>query len=916
MPASLNPTADVSALGADEARRLFDLGHAVAIDQDLPSVFRLAMEACAALVRADEVFLFVEDSQKGPGAPSLRACMHGVPPQTSARAHDCEPEARAMAIAALRGGPWRRSGPGSFECVLLASRDLALGCLVAARLSEEAFESQARLRLRWIADSVSLALQSAERAARQQHHAREILLLTDVASQSAELSVDGFMPAIAARIGREYRLGFCGIYFLDPQRAEVVLAHGWRPGGTYTPALSRVSADVGLFGRVLSSLTPRRGDTEDLILPEWVAQAGRLNVSHFLVMPLVAKGRAIGLLVVGRDKPITDEEARILFALCIQVAVVADNTQLLGEARRRATDLALLQSIGLAMSGSLDTNAVLRAALDALRSALEVDGVRVYRRRGGVFESLMYKGPILAQRDDWKTLEAGHPLLKRPLEAGRAVELPPEALPDPVRSALQEIQAESLAAVPLLLTAVDRGESSSDGVLVVGRHVRRPFGTSELAMLDAVAGQLTIALRNAELYEETRRRAEDLTIMYEAGRALLDGTTLDTMLERTAVQLARLAGVRAAVFLLVDEERQNLVGRSPRPSGPPVEYCISLTSASLAAQAVRELRPCESRDLSKDEDVAAARLDWEPGWALALPLRARDQTLGVMILADPDTHRQLSSAETDHVMAVGNQVAIAVDRARIMAALATSLRDLEEAQKQLVRRERLAALGGLAAHVAHEVRNPLGVIINSLGLLSKLADLSGDARRVYSIIREEAGRIDQIVNDMLDYTRPTEPRLVPGDVARVLGDAVASARAAERSRGTPVDEIRTETVCDPRLPPVPMDDRLLHQALVNLLSNAYQSTGGAGTVRVEATLLQDDRACIRISDSGPGLTDDARAHLFEPFFTTKAKGSGLGLAMVKRIVDGHRWEIDVRTERGNGTQFTITFPLGPRSADG
>jgi signal transduction histidine kinase len=240
--------------------------------------------------------------------------------------------------------------------------------------------------------------------------------------------------------------------------------------------------------------------------------------------------------------------------------------------------------------------------------------------------------------------------------------------------------------------------------------------------------------------------------------------------------------------------------------------------------------------------------------------------------------------------------------------------ELEKAQSQLLRRERLAALGELAALVAHEVRNPLGVIFNCLGSLAKLVELDGDARRVYEIIREEADRLNRIVGDMLDYTRPSEPQLRPGALDRVLADALQSARASEKNRGTPVDHIHTSLAVDAELPPVPMDERLVHQAMVNLLSNALQSVPKGGHVRLSGQLATENGrrvARIEVADDGPGIPEELTARLFEPFFTTKATGSGLGLAVVKRIVDGHRGEVGVRTSPGQGTTFIVDLPLEP-----
>jgi signal transduction histidine kinase len=279
-----------------------------------------------------------------------------------------------------------------------------------------------------------------------------------------------------------------------------------------------------------------------------------------------------------------------------------------------------------------------------------------------------------------------------------------------------------------------------------------------------------------------------------------------------------------------------------------------------------------------------------------------EQTVGVFVLFDSDKERVVSQEELDRVMAVGNQVAIAVERSRLNTRLI-------QAQAQLVQKERLAALGQMAAHVAHEVRNPLGVIVNSLGTLARFVELTGDAKRVYEMMRQEAGRLDRIVSDMLDYTRPTEPRLVPASLNRVLRDALTSAAAAERTRNPAVDNIHLSLEVSPGLPMVPMDDRLMHQALVNLLTNAFQSLGKVGRIEIGGRLSEDGRfAEISVADDGLGISAEVKARMFEPFYTTRAKGSGLGLAIVKRIVDDHNGEILVESEPGQGTRFVLRLP--------
>jgi signal transduction histidine kinase len=294
---------------------------------------------------------------------------------------------------------------------------------------------------------------------------------------------------------------------------------------------------------------------------------------------------------------------------------------------------------------------------------------------------------------------------------------------------------------------------------------------------------------------------------------------------------------------------------------------------------------------------------------LALPLQVRDRRIGAAVLVDTQGPRHFAPAEVDRATAIANQLAVVVEHARLYEDLRRSYADLRRAQDQLVHRERLAALGELASVVAHEVRNPLGVIFNSLGSLRRILRPEGDAKMLLDIVGEEADRLNRIIGDLLDFARPTLPTLRPEALDRVLEEALSAALAQARG---PVD-VRREVA--PDLPLVPVDARLLRQALVNVILNAVQAMPEGGPLSVRAR-ARDGFAVLEVEDAGPGIPDEVRHRIFEPFFTTKATGTGLGLAVVKRILDGHRGRIEVSAAPGGGTTFALHLPLAPLDAQG
>jgi signal transduction histidine kinase len=179
---------------------------------------------------------------------------------------------------------------------------------------------------------------------------------------------------------------------------------------------------------------------------------------------------------------------------------------------------------------------------------------------------------------------------------------------------------------------------------------------------------------------------------------------------------------------------------------------------------------------------------------------------------------------------------------------------------------------------------------------------AGDAKMLFDIVEEEADRLNRIVGDLLDFARPSAPDVQAELLGRVAEDAVAS---AVQPHTAPIEVVRE---LDPDLPPIVMDARLVRQAILNVAINAVQAMPRGGRLIVR-TRREGDSALVELEDTGAGIPHEVRERIFEPFFTTKASGTGLGLAVVRRIVEGHGGQVRVESVPGQGTTFTLRFPL-------
>jgi PAS domain S-box-containing protein len=239
------------------------------------------------------------------------------------------------------------------------------------------------------------------------------------------------------------------------------------------------------------------------------------------------------------------------------------------------------------------------------------------------------------------------------------------------------------------------------------------------------------------------------------------------------------------------------------------------------------------------------------------------------------------------------------------AGRASIVRDVTERDRireELLRNEHLAALGEMAAAVAHEVKNPLAAIHGAVRVIGKSFPPDDARAAVVDEVQRQVRRLDATVRDLLTFARPATPRYHDVDFAEFSGRILRVLREEPALKAH-----RVET----RVPPglrVRADPQLLETILLNLLLNAGEALGDrAGRIQLEAE-RDGDGARITVRDDGPGVPDEARPHIFKPFFTTKHRGSGLGLTIVKKLVEVMGGRIELETAPGRGAAFTVTLP--------
>lgn len=254
------------------------------------------------------------------------------------------------------------------------------------------------------------------------------------------------------------------------------------------------------------------------------------------------------------------------------------------------------------------------------------------------------------------------------------------------------------------------------------------------------------------------------------------------------------------------------------------------------------------------------------------------------------------------------------DLGRNFKRMVKQLRDSREEidrlhRTQMSRAEHLATLGELATGLAHEIRNPLAGIAGVIDIVARDLPAASPARAVVKDVRQEISQINHIITDLLQTARPHPPEIRRSNLNTTVEHAVMLARQQALSK-----PIQVEFRANESLPEVEHDSNQIHQVMLNLLLNAIQAIDGPGKVTIELG-QQHDFVAVTVSDTGRGIPPEHLPNIFRPFYTTKGNGTGLGLSLVRRIVEDHLGHIEVASAAGAGSKFTVLLPVRRRSAE-
>lgn len=461
------------------------------------------------------------------------------------------------------------------------------------------------------------------------------------------------------------------------------------------------------------------------------------------------------------------------------------------------------------------------------------------------------------------------------------------------------------------------------------RYQRRPGALmGALDVYEPVVNRILTIVALAFVQEREKavgRGREQLAALVEAGMTLAAERSLESVLERIAEVACRLLGARyGALGVLdekgglgqfitagIDEEGKARIG--PLPVGKGILGVL-----------VREAKPLRLRDLAQDPRAHGFPPNHPPMRSfLGVPIISKGRVFGNLYLTEKQGAEEFSKEDEKLAVTLAAQAAIAIENASLYEELRRSYDELKQSQHLLVRQEKLASLGRLAAGLAHELNNPLSSVAGFAEALQRRAGGEGVAdqpgatelQEYLTMIQAEVSRAAAIVRRLLDFARQREPAFGPIDLQGVVAEAVSFVE-----RQASLANQRITVAPFPEAYEVLGDPQMLQQVFLNLLTNALDAIEGDGEIRIAARRQEEavgrglGRASVAVvvSDNGSGISPEDLARVFDPFFTTKevGKGTGLGLAICQSIVEQHGGTIEVQSEGlGKGTVVTVRLPL-------
>ena len=818
----------------------------------------------------------------------------------------------------------RESGIQRMLSVPILSGDDLLGVLAVRSRNETLALEENRSLVVSFAARAAVAMQNARTYAEAVRRAGRLRDLVAVSrSITASLDASDVMQRIAQAAAGMTPGALAAVHVFDEERrllrAAAVSGTEWEGVPMERPY------NAGLPGLVAEQhspvLIPQPHSHSRTLAPEWWAR--RPKATYYGV-PIDVGESFVGVLDYILPEGLPDaEEQEALRLLAAQAGVAIRNARLYQAERLQADRIRALAAINQRMSGALDLDELLRTISLSAGQLSGVPFVSFWLADDTQRTLSMAGGSVAEIADDFPRRLARY-------EEGATGWVARHRTPLNIDDVFQDERMlshawwrrwglRSFAGYPILA-----GEQLLAVVAFCAAEPIR-FSGDTADIIDMFVAQASVAVQNARLYREAQRRRDVAEVIARLGRELTG--TLDP--ERIAAHVARgivdMLGVRgAAVYRYEPATGELHVLSAFGPEVEAVRGVVLQPGEGVTGRAIAERKVFVTPDVLNEPRVELsaelrARIELRDfRSAVGVPLVTHERIIGAIGLGDR-AGREFSADELQALQAFADQAALALENARLYESARDSLTRLRDTQAQLVQAAKMSALGQLVSGVAHELNNPLSVIIG-YGQLLLGRDMAEPLRRPVELMVSQGDRMAKIVRNLLYFARQRPP-----ERSAVRIDHVMEQTLALRLNQLTLSGVTVAKEFAPTLPVITGDAQQLEQVFLNLLLNAEQAILEArprGRIILRTFVRADGAAIIaEVVDDGPGIPPEALPRVFEPFFTTKVvgMGTGLGLSVSYGIIEEHGGRLSVQSRPGE-TVFTLELPItkppAPKDGEG
>jgi GAF domain-containing protein/ActR/RegA family two-component response regulator len=706
---------------------------------------------------------------------------------------------------------------------------------------------------------------------------------------------------------------------VDPSlgTADMPIELGYDQGGTGWVARNRAP----LFVDDVST-------DERLVAFGWARDRGLLA---FAGVPVVSGDTLLGVLTLNlrRGEGLGEDSRALLISFASQAALAVRNARLFSEAQARRREAESLAGLGRVLAQTLDPVAMAQEIADCVRALIGTHTSGLYRLEPGSGDMVAVaisgdagptqgRGIVFPRGTGVASLAAQE---RRPIITPNLLKDPRFTLTPEVRARIEQATYRSVLSVPLV------ARDAVIGSLSVGDVEGRVFTDDDVRVAQAVADQAALSLDNARLYVEGARRRREAEELARVARRLTETLDVAAVGRHIVEGVGPLIGA-AFTRLRLREPDGTLRAVAWAGTGPDFvggRHTLP-RGAGIAGRAVEEGKPVWVADFAADsrtvltEGLRQYSAQSDSRSVLGVPLRLRGEIIGALTVGDR-TGRVFTPADIALVEAFADQAALALDNARLYEETRERLRALQETQTQLVQAAKLSAVGQLVSGVAHELNNPLSVVIGH-GQLMLTKNPPPEFRRPIELIVAQGDRMSKIVQGLLLFSRQRSTARGPVSLPEIVEQTLFLRAAQLRLSG-----IEAQVEHAPDLSAADGDAHQLQQVILNLILNAEQAIlagraegsspadapdGAGARIRIRMGLATVDGVewvSLEVEDNGPGIAPDVLPRVFDPFFTTKAvgQGTGLGLSVSYGIVEQHAGHLLAESRPGR-TVFTMLLP--------